>query len=70
MGNYPHTAQDFKNAESHTFGSIVDSWVTGYNYDAAGGQIVHSTYRKNFKICNRLVLDEEKIFLHEIFFRR
>ena len=50
MGNYPHTAQDFKNAESHSFGSVVDSWVTGYNYDAAGGQYMHSTYRKNFKI--------------------
>jgi len=51
MGNYPHTAEDFKNAESHTFGSIVDPWVTGYNYDASGGQYVHSHYRKNFKIC-------------------
>ena len=51
MGNYPHSAQDYDNVEEHTVGTIIDPWVTAYNYEAKGGQLLHSEYRKNFKVA-------------------
>ena len=50
MGNYPHSAQDFANAETRTFGNVTDSWLTAYNYEAHGGQIIHTRYRGHMKL--------------------
>ena len=52
MGNYPHTAQDFEHAEDHTFGSIIDPWVTAYNFEKAGGQTIHTKYRTHMKLVS------------------
>ena len=51
MGSYPSTAEQFRDVEHSSQGSIVDSWVTAYHYEGEGGQVLRSKYRKKFKVA-------------------
>ena len=64
MGNFPNKAEDFKDIEHRTVGTILDSWVTGYHYEGKGGQVMHGPYRKNFKLA-KIYADGGRMYGYE-----